>query len=498
MAKSSLKKTLLWGAGWQFGAVLIILVSMVVLVVQSKHLIETQQQVISIKESSVTLMMLANEQVMHPSVRVQQQWKEAVNRAKNQLSGLRTGPKDIEYQALLVQFVEIDRHVQRLQAEALPPKVRLALQPALVSQIYNLLALSQQLLSEVENSYENKQKNVLFILGFVSLLALILPLYLLFNVLRKIILPVQSLVASTEVIGQKDFTQPIPKTQLLELDVLVDSMNSMRLTLLNEMALKSDLLTEIEQRALAEKEALKLLEQLKKNQHQMLKMEKLSALGIMVGGVAHELNNPLMGVHNYVEYSLSKVTDPKVLTMLGRAIEEIERMQHLVTNMLIFSRTKQRVGLEDIELFNVVESVITLMEPDFKKFSITVHNQVSQGLSIYSNSDIIKQVLVNLLSNARDALKNTDSREVTILDEALSDTLVNLKVIDTGGGISDKDATLVFDPFYTTKPVGEGTGLGLSISRELMQQLDSELVLERTSIAGTTFSMSLPIAPINS
>lgn len=491
MNKPSLKKILLLGLVFQIGAVIMIVLASAGLIQKGNQLIESQQRMMHLNESSVSLMMLANEQTFAPSLRVKKQWEKIMQRAKRQVLDAQANDKSGQYQALLFQLNEINEFIKRADSSRVTQKIRLALQPTLVARIYNLLALNKAVLSELEESYLSSRFTLLMWIGFISLLALALPLIFLVIILKKIIAPIQSLVDSTDIIAEKNFTQAVPETNLQELDALVAAMNSMRLMLLNEMALKSDLLSEVEQRALAESEALGLVEELKKSQTQMLQMEKLSALGVMVGGVAHELNNPLMGVHNYVEYSLTKIKEPKVVEVLGRAMEELERMQHLITNMLIFARTKQDVGLEVIPLFNIVESIAAVMEPDLKKYSITLRNEIPPELYVSANSDILKQVLLNLISNARDALKENPKREVAITSEITSDNMVILSVTDTGCGISDENIKNIFDPYFTTKPVGEGTGLGLSVSRALMQQLDSDLILESTSPLGSTFSLPL-------
>ncbi len=494
MTKPSLKKILLLGLVFQIGAVIMIVLASAGLIQKGNQLVASQQRMMHLNESSVSLMMLANEKTLAPSLRVKQQWEKIMQRAKRQVLDAQANDKSGQYHALLFQLNEINEFIKRTDASAVTQKIHLALQPTLVARIYNLLALNKAVVSQLEKSYLSSRFTLLMWIGFISLLALAFPLLFLVIILKKIIAPIQSLVDSTGIIAEKNFTQVVPETNLQELDALVAAMNSMRVMLLNEMSLKSDLLIQVEQRALAESEALGLVAELKKSQFQMLKMEKLSALGVMVGGVAHELNNPLMGVHNYVEYSLTKIKEPKVVEILERAMVELERMQHLVTNMLIFSRTKQDVGLEVVSLFNLVDSIVAVMEPDLKKHSISLRNEIPPELYVSVNSDILKQVLLNLISNARDALKESPKREVAITSQITADNIVIVSVTDTGCGISDENIKNIFDPFFTTKPVGQGTGLGLSISLTLMQQLDSELTLESTSPLGSTFSLPLKVA----
>lgn len=491
--QTSLKRSLIIGFMLQIVFIIGVVFSLIAIVNESNKVVETQRDIIKVKESSVSLMMIANEQLIQPSVRAYQQWQTVMKDLRRQINLNRIPEMQIHNQALLSQLNEIEMAMQRVHSEALPEKVLIAMRPAIASQIYNLLALSKQLLKTSETLHVQKQQTIFILIGLLALLIITMPLLMVFITMKQVLNPIEALSESTQVIAQKNFTTPVPSSSLLELQPLVESMNAMRLTLLNEMALKSDLIEEIEKTTLAQEKAQALLETLQTNQAKMIQMEKLSAVGSMVGGVAHELNNPLMGVHNYIEYSLSKISEPKSIEMLNRAQEELERVQHLVTNMLIFSRAKQGAKLNYFSVFDLVENVALLLTAEFKKYAITFTNATDQHLQIYSNSDVLKQVLVNLITNARDAVKKNPLAQISILSEMAQNNRVKLTVEDNGTGIQDKDMSRIFDPFYTTKPAGEGTGLGLSISRELLQQLASDLELESTSPTGTRFSFTLPL-----
>lgn len=493
MARTNLKKTILH---WFF--LLSVLLSLIVvttigLVYQSNRMIEIHQNSARLEETTLDLIMLANEQIILPSQRARLQWKTAVENFKNQLLEAETTGKKYQYPQLFAQLAEIETIINMIQRENLSREMRNELQPGLISQIYNLLAYSRQIRQSARQDHRQTRPYFYAAIGFLSLMVLLSPAIILLRMRKTFLNPIQLLINATRIISRKDFTQPIPSVNLEEINQLAKTMNQMRITLLNEMALKTDLLTEVDQRKFAEREATRLLEQLKANQNQMIQMEKLSAMGVMVGGVAHELNNPLMGIHNYIEYSLSKIDNPKAVSILQKAMVELERIQHLVKNMLIFSRSKKTPTMENISLFDTVNSVVELMQPDLKKYDIELQVQISQDIQIYSSADLLKQVLVNLLSNARDALKQREEGKITINSKLDDQDSAILRISDNGCGIPDDVKMKIFDPFFTTKPAGEGTGLGLSISQELTQQLDTSLVLEDTSTKGTTFSIALPL-----
>ncbi len=217
--------------------------------------------------------------------------------------------------------------------------------------------------------------------------------------------------------------------------------------------------------------------QLQENQEHLLQMEKLSALGTLVGGVAHEINNPLMGVMNFVEFVCDRTPDEKSREILTQAMQQIQRIKKIVSNMLVFVRNKSNLtGSCNIQ--DILQQTLFLLEGELRKTEIQVSNNLPNSLpAISCNSDILQQILVNLLINARDAL--TDCVQPTILvDARVIDDWLELMVCDNGVGIAQEIQQRIFDPFFTTKPPGKGTGLGLSVTRRLMQDVGGSIMLE--------------------
>ena len=146
----------------------------------------------------------------------------------------------------------------------------------------------------------------------------------------------------------------------------------------------------------------------------MIELEKLSALGIMVGGVAHEINNPLMGILNYVEYAQDKATDPRSQEVLGNALHEIHRIKKIVSNMLVFIRPND-TQLETCSAHEVVTRTLTLLEVQLKNSAVQIQVDIASDLPpLRCDAGSVEQVLVNLLLNARDALAGQTEQRILI------------------------------------------------------------------------------------
>jgi predicted ATPase/signal transduction histidine kinase len=217
--------------------------------------------------------------------------------------------------------------------------------------------------------------------------------------------------------------------------------------------------------------------QLQENQEHMLQMEKLSAQGTLVGGVAHEINNPLMGVMNFVEYVADRSDDPKSKQVLEQAMQQILRIKKIVSNMLVFVRNKS-VQTGKCAIAEVVAQTLFLLAGELRKTAITVQQKLPDDLpNIACPAEHLQQILINLLINARDALAGSAEPRIDIVSSHKGNS-VELSVIDNGPGIADEVQARMFDPFFTTKPPGQGTGLGLSVTRRLIQDVGGSIQVD--------------------
>jgi len=234
-------------------------------------------------------------------------------------------------------------------------------------------------------------------------------------------------------------------------------------------------------------------QELQESREHMMQMEKLSALGTLVGGVAHEINNPLMGVMNYVEFAQEKTTDAKIHKVLGQALHEIGRIKTIVRNMLIYVRTKSNAA-ETCGISDTINQTLSLLEGEFKKSNVRINTRLPDNLpAIQFGTDSLQQVLINLLLNARDALSETIEPHIDMTAQ-LSDNLLTLTICDNGTGIPEALLSRVFDPFFTTKPPGKGTGLGLSVSYRLIEEAGGNMMVYNLPDGGCCMKLQFKIA----
>lgn len=225
----------------------------------------------------------------------------------------------------------------------------------------------------------------------------------------------------------------------------------------------------------------------------MIQIEKLSSLGTMVGGVAHEINNPLMGVMNYVEYARDKAVDAKSVEVLDNALQEIERIRVIVKHMLVFVRADS-THQPSCSLDDAVKRTAALLNGEFRKNALRLHLDLPTSLpQIKCSASSLQQVLVNLLLNGRDALIALKEPIISISARQESGKIV-LLVSDNGPGIDAQVSKKIFDPFFTTKPIGKGTGLGLSVSRQLLEEVGGSLDYTGNQGPGACFRLIFELA----
>jgi PAS domain S-box-containing protein len=235
---------------------------------------------------------------------------------------------------------------------------------------------------------------------------------------------------------------------------------------------------------------------------QLRESQKMEAIGTLAGGVAHEINNPINGIMNYAQLVADKLpADSRLQQHLAGILKETHRVSQIVRNLLSFAR-QDKTGRSPANLNDIVNSALTLIQTVIRHDQITLELDVPPDLpQMECRSQQLEQVLMNLLTNARDAL----NEKYPAYDE---DKIIRVSVRrfgqdgapwlrttveDHGNGIPAEIAGRVFDPFYTTKPAGKGTGLGLSISYGIIEEHGGRLHFETEPGCGTRFHMDLPV-----
>ncbi len=228
---------------------------------------------------------------------------------------------------------------------------------------------------------------------------------------------------------------------------------------------------------------------------QLVRSEKLAALGQLVGGVAHELNNPLTGILGYSELLAGEVENDKTRARLAKIGHEARRMHNIVNGLLRFAR-QSTPGTRAANIAGSIRDVVQLREYHLRKFGIKLELNLDGALpQLAVCDDDLKQVLLNVLNNAIEAVENSETREIRI-SAALHNRKVAITVEDTGAGFSDLNRA--FDPFYTTKPVGKGTGLGLSVCYGIVKEAGGEMTLTNRQPRGASVVIEIPAVVVPS
>jgi signal transduction histidine kinase/CheY-like chemotaxis protein len=232
---------------------------------------------------------------------------------------------------------------------------------------------------------------------------------------------------------------------------------------------------------------------MQKVQDQLLHAERLAALGQLVSGVAHELNNPLAGVVGFAELAMRDNTNPRCEQDLRRIMKESQRCQHIVQNLLNFARrTKEERRALDIN--ELVENVLDLQSYQIKLDNVKILMDLDRDLPrTMGDYHQIQQVLLNIINNAHQAMQEAEGERALVLRTRAEAGVIRIQITDTGPGISPARLSRIFEPFFTTKAPGKGTGLGLSLSLGIVKQHGGQVRVDSVVGKGTTFTVELPV-----
>ena len=258
-------------------------------------------------------------------------------------------------------------------------------------------------------------------------------------------------------------------------------------------------------------------------QQQLIHSEKMASLGMLVAGIAHELNNPISFVHNNLDF-IQDYTDKltriikaysdtedqdsdkrrrgdqqKQATKFDTTVDTLqeliasckagtERVKQIVLDLRTFSRTDD-IGLVMADLHGGIESTLSLLVREYKD-RITVHRDYGDLPKIECYPGQLNQVFMNLLQNAAQAIQ--EKGQVWIKTQSRGDW-IKITIRDTGVGISEENLKKIYDPFFTTKPIGQGTGLGLSISYGIIERHGGAISVTSKLNVGTEFIVDLPV-----
>jgi signal transduction histidine kinase len=239
----------------------------------------------------------------------------------------------------------------------------------------------------------------------------------------------------------------------------------------------------------------KMRETLQSLQRQVVRQERLAAVGVLVSGVAHELNNPLQAILGTAELLERKnVLSNEILDEINFVKTQSGRAREIIRNLSRFS-SQQSGPPALVDLRDVIAEVVQLRERDLSNSFITLEVDARTTRQVYANFTELEQVTLNFVINAQQSIEAAGRPKGRIVIRLFdSGKKVRLEVQDDGPGVSPEDEPKLFQPFFTTKPVGKGTGLGLSVSYGIIESYGGSIGYKDNEWGGATFFFELPVA----
>ncbi len=312
---------------------------------------------------------------------------------------------------------------------------------------------------------ELSRRSLLFAVGTVSL-ALVLAVLL----GRRVTRPLRELQKTMMVISRGEFGVEVPIDGPAEIRSVGGALNQMS------------------------RELVRRSEQLQKTNAQLVQSEKLSAVGELAASVAHEVKNPMVGIVGFAQLGQESTDLPEMLEYFKLIEQDAFRANKILQNLLEFSRPPE-MEFEPLAPNDVVLGAMALCVHQLQMQGVKVETSLGDGLpSIRGNSNQLRQVLLNLMLNAGQAMDQSPKKLITVSTQQPEQGFVEIRVSDTGPGLAEDVKDKLFKPFFTTKRRGQGTGLGLSVSRTIIESHRGQIRAEGEPGKGATFIIRLPEA----
>ncbi len=223
---------------------------------------------------------------------------------------------------------------------------------------------------------------------------------------------------------------------------------------------------------------------------QLLQVEKLSSIGLLAAGIAHEVNTPITGISSYTQMLLKQTAETDIRKPILEKIEkQTFRAAEIVNGLLNFARLNGS-EFKDLDLNQLIHESLSLLEHQLRQGHVHIDPHLDETIPlVYGNSGKLQQVFINLFLNARDAMTSGGD---LVIRTSMNDTMVMVDIRDTGVGISEENIKKIYDPFFTTKSTGRGTGLGLAVTYGIIQEHGGRIFVDSTPGQGTHFRLKLP------
>lgn len=366
---------------------------------------------------------------------------------------------------------------------------------------------------------------VCLVAGCMMILLILLAGVLSFHLTRTFELPVRSLMYVARSISAGELNHQLSLDRKDEFGEMAEALNLMVINLRNA---NEDLANQVRRLRETKSELVQTQTQLALQEH-LMQQEKMAALGRLVAGVAHELNNPISFVYSNTVLLSKSIADLRnlldfydscegmpdeikkkagmlkekidyeyLVNDVSQAIDDCHegsrRVRDIVLNLKTFSRADES-QLRKVNIVDGIESTVRMLSQFFHPDRVVLHRDYAELPEIECYAGQVSQVWMNLMVNAAQAMNSHGELWITTL---LDDDYVVVKFQDNGPGIPEDVITRVFDPFFTTKPVKEGTGLGLSIVHGIIERHGGDIKVESKANAGTTFTVRLPVKAVAS
>lgn len=226
-------------------------------------------------------------------------------------------------------------------------------------------------------------------------------------------------------------------------------------------------------------------------EREIIQDNKMIAIGQLASGVAHEIRNPLGIIRNYCYLLKSSIEDEESLEFIGAIENNIERASKIISNLLNFARISTN-DKNNLKIKGFLEDIMLLENKTLRNNNIKVSIDCDENITFYINEEVLRHIFINLISNSIDAInenkKNIYEGEIRIYVTKNNKNLL-IDISDNGCGIDEGDMIKIFNPFYTTKPVGKGTGLGLYITYNEIKRNNGNIKIDSKKCVGTTFKL---------